>query len=278
MVGLPGTGKTTFLAALWHVAKTHEVPGSLRLERRDGDQEYLNRIADQWSKCAALERTPGEGEMEVTILLRDPDSNHVARLCIPDMSGELFASHWETRCCTTAFADHLQEVGGYLFFLHPEKLVESLWIADANAIADEWVGDDDEGDQESEESSGSVWEPRTAPTQVQMVELLQFMSALSGRQLRLVLVVSAWDLVTYQITPAKWVETRLPLLWQFIAANPDLYFVTFTGVSAQGGVRSDATLLDHETASNRIKVHTNDGQEHDITRPVRWLMPAADSE
>ena len=59
MVGLPGTGKTTFLAALWHVAKSHEVPGSMRLERREGDQEYLNWIADEWSKCAELETNPG---------------------------------------------------------------------------------------------------------------------------------------------------------------------------------------------------------------------------
>src|SRR5262245_55989499 len=75
MAGLPETGKTTLLAALWHVAKSHEVPGSLRLERREGDQEYLNRIANSWSKCAELVRTPGEGEMGVAILLRHPDTN-----------------------------------------------------------------------------------------------------------------------------------------------------------------------------------------------------------
>src|SRR5258708_2938371 len=61
MAGLPETGKTTFLAALWHVAKSHEVSGSMRLERREGDQEYLNNIANAWSKCAELVRTPGEG-------------------------------------------------------------------------------------------------------------------------------------------------------------------------------------------------------------------------
>ena len=34
MIGLPETGKTTFLAALWHVIRNHEaVPGALRLER-----------------------------------------------------------------------------------------------------------------------------------------------------------------------------------------------------------------------------------------------------
>ena len=56
MAGLPGTGKTTFLAALWHVAKSHEVEGSMRLEKREGDQEYLNR--SQIRVRVELERPP----------------------------------------------------------------------------------------------------------------------------------------------------------------------------------------------------------------------------
>jgi hypothetical protein len=43
MLGLPKAGKTTFLAALWHVLKPGEIPGSLLMGPREGDQEYLNR-------------------------------------------------------------------------------------------------------------------------------------------------------------------------------------------------------------------------------------------
>ena len=272
MAGLPETGKTTFLAALWHVAKSHEVAESMRLERREGDQEYLNHIADEWSKCAELKRTPGEGEMGVTILLRDPGSNGIVRLSIPDMSGELFASQWETRRCTSAFADLVNKVGGCLLFLHPGKLTETLWIADANATLEGWDGEESSEDEETEAPTSSDWQPRTAPTQVQMVELLQFMAELSARQLRLAVIVSAWDLVTEAVTPAEWVEERLPLLWQFIAANPALYCASFMGVSAQGGDRADASLLEHDTASHRIRVHAPGSNEHDITHPVRWLM------
>jgi Double-GTPase 1 len=272
MAGLPETGKTTFLAALWHVAKSHEVAGSMRLERREGDQEYLNHIADEWSKCAELKRTPGEGEMSVTVLLRDPENNGIVRLSIPDMSGELFAAHWETRCCTAAFADLVNEVGGCLLFVHPGKLTETLWIADANATLKEWAGEESGDDEEADIATGSAWDPRTAPTQLQMVELLQFMAELSDRQMRLAVIVSAWDLVTEPMTPAKWVENRLPLLWQFITANPALYSASFMGVSAQGGDRSDASLLEHETASRRIRVHAPGSKENDISYPVRWLM------
>jgi hypothetical protein len=271
MAGLPGTGKTTFLAALWHVAKSHEVAGSMRLEKREGDQEYLNLIANAWSKCAELERTPGEGEMGVTILLRDPENNGIVRLCIPDMSGELFATQWETRSYTGAFADLLNEVGGCLVFLHPGKMIETQWIADANTTLEEWVGEE----AEAEVPTGSDWEAKTAPTQVQMVELLQFMAEVTCSRLRLAVIVSAWDLVTESMTPAEWVEKRMPLLWQYITANPALYSASFMGVSAQGGERSDAALLEHETASHRIRVHATGSKENDITHPVRWLMRTA---
>jgi len=274
MVGLPETGKTTYLAALWHVAKSHEVAGSMRLERREGDQEYLNNIADAWSKCAELVRTAGEGEMGVAILLRNPENDRLVRLSIPDMSGELFKTQWETRRCTGEFADLVNEVGGCLLFLHPGKMVETQWIADANATLEEWTGDDD-GEEKTEPPVRSDWEAKTAPTQVQMVELLQFMAELTEGQLQLAVIVSAWDLVKEQITAAEWVEKRMPLFWQYITANPNLYSVSYMGVSAQGGERSDASLLEHEIASHRIKIHAPGGKEHDITQPIRWLMSSA---
>src|SRR5437763_11950314 len=111
MIGLPGTGKTTFLAALWHVMRSDEVPGSMRLERREGDQEYLNRIADQWSKCEELERTPSGGGTDVSILLRDTGSGNTVNLQIPDISGELYVSQWETRRCLKSFADLVHQAG-----------------------------------------------------------------------------------------------------------------------------------------------------------------------
>ncbi len=272
MAGLPGTGKTTFLAALWHVAKSHEVPGSMHLERREGDQEYLNAIANAWAKSEELERTPGEGEMSVAILLRDPENDGIVRLAIPDMSGELFKTQWETRRCTTDFANLMNSVGGCLLFLHPEKMIDTQWIADANAIFEEW-SEEEEEDKEKELSTD--WETSTAPTQVQMVELLQFMAELTESQMRLAVIVSAWDRVKEEIAPAEWVKKRMPLLWQYISANPDLYSVNYMGVSAQGGQRSDEKLLDYETASHRIRVHAVGSKEHDITHPVRWLMSAA---
>ena len=57
LIGLPETGKTTFLAALWQVVESDEVPGALRLEKLHGDREHLNKIRADWLCCSPMGRT-----------------------------------------------------------------------------------------------------------------------------------------------------------------------------------------------------------------------------
>lgn len=227
--------------------------------------------------------------MGVTILLRDQDQGTVVRMSIPDMSGEIYASQWEHRGCDAEFADLVTSAGGCLAFVHPGTLTPTAWIADAQAVYDEWVGEDEKEEVEPKEpepeggvsdftSSGSPWVAKDAPTQVQMVEVLQFLAELAGRRMRLALVVSAWDLVGDGLSPDGWVARDLPLLWQFLQTNPDLFEAVYMGVSAQGGKRSDAALLGHEIASHRIKVVAPGVEGNDITHPIRWLMSPAESE
>ena len=168
-------------------------------------------------------------------------------------------------------------------FVHPGKLLETAWIDDANATFEEWGTDEDEGDEdgagESEEevdSAGTEWNPRLAPTQVQMVEILQFFNEVSERRFRIVLVISAWDLVTENPTPGQWLEERLPLLWQFLTANPDRFDVTYMGVSAQGGEvegkHSQVAGFSITTSRRTGFACAPDKECHDISLPIRWLM------
>ena len=57
LIGLPEAGKTTFLAALYHVVESGEIQSSLRLEQRHGDYRHLNTVRDQWADANPLERT-----------------------------------------------------------------------------------------------------------------------------------------------------------------------------------------------------------------------------
>ncbi len=59
LVGLPDTGKSTFLAALYHQVEGGDIKGSLVLERLGSDIEYLNRIREDWLKCEKISRATG---------------------------------------------------------------------------------------------------------------------------------------------------------------------------------------------------------------------------
>ena len=56
MMGLPGSGKSTFLAALWHQLESTEIPTAFIAERLQPDREYLNKIREKWLE---FEEIPG---------------------------------------------------------------------------------------------------------------------------------------------------------------------------------------------------------------------------
>ena len=76
VIGLPGSGKTTFLAALWHVISAREIPTALRFDTLAvGEQTHLNRIAARWRDAIVQDRTESGGAKLVGInLLNAADS------------------------------------------------------------------------------------------------------------------------------------------------------------------------------------------------------------
>ncbi len=61
IVGLPGSGKTTYLAALWAILNERPREAALRFrELGAGDRSYLTEIAKRWRSAHEQERTlPG---------------------------------------------------------------------------------------------------------------------------------------------------------------------------------------------------------------------------
>jgi hypothetical protein len=116
------------------------------------------------------------------------------------------------------------------------------------------------------------------PTQVQLVELLQFVKWAKHRlnQFRLGVVISAWDVIMKgrPTTPDQWLEDRLPMLHQFLAANHESFCSRVYGVSAQGGdIKQEAdTLRAKLSPSERIIVVEGTTQSADITIPIRYVM------
>ena len=121
------------------------------------------------------------------------------------------------------------------------------------------------------------WDPDKTPTQVQLVDLLQFhiLRVNVRSPFRIAVIVSAWDLVCGEnMSPEEWFAARLPLLDQYLKANHEMCAVRIYGVSAQGGdVEKDAeSLQDEYNPSKRIIVVGKGCNANDLTAPIRWLM------
>jgi len=278
VIGLPEAGKTTFLAALWHIADTGDVPGALRAPRDVADQQHLNAIRDRWLTVEPTPRTRRGAEKRVSMLLEKDDKTSIEVL-FPDMSGESFLEHWKHRAWPASYQEMVQNASGLLVFIHPEKLIPSPRIDEGNAALKALEALDPGRPAtlpKPESVEEALWDPERSPTEVVLVDLLQFVDTARTRvsPLPVAVVISAWDRIEAEnVQPSSWLATHLPLLNQFLETNEDRYEWRVFGVSAQGGDPvNDAQRLRAMRPLERIKVVGSGASDHDITAPIRWLI------
>jgi len=280
LIGLPSTGKTSFLAALWYAIQQKQSPTALVLQKLDGDSEYLNKIRDAWLAFKPVGRNPTDTQTFVSMRLKRSDGDEEAHLTFPDVSGESFKQQWTSRQLTTSYDKCLRSANGGILFIHPGSITLPLRLAEVDDLA---ALIDDGGAEEitaplTVPPPSAPWDIEKAPTQVQLVELLQFMMRHSHFRapFRLVIAISAWDLVApSKVSPEDWVAQQFPLLSQFLSSNRKSFEVGFYGVSAQGGnyEGEDITALQNTLPARRIEIVGKDVKNrHDITEPLLWLM------
>jgi hypothetical protein len=235
LIGLPNTGKTSFLAALWYMVGQSNVACALKLDKLDGESQYLNQIRDAWSEYRPVPRNKADSEKRVSMRLQNPETEQTGWLSFPDLSGEAFRSQWTQRQLATSYDKNLQEAKGGVLFVNPENIVKPHRVDTINEVLGA-IGSDEV--KRRAQNTDKPWDSERSPTQVQLVDLLQFMADRGHFQppFRLALAVSAWDrVIASNRRPSDWVATELPLLHQFLESNGDLFEVSFYGVSAQGG-------------------------------------------
>ena len=187
IIGLPASGKTTYLAALWHIVTAREIHTTLRFGNlRVGDFAHLNAIAARWRDAIVQERTAVTGNRLVSMNLLD-GANQPVSVTFPDVPGEAYLGMWENRDCEPEIAEILR-TGDVLLFVHADVIGTPKWIVDEVALS-EAAG------LEGPDGKGEQWNPRHAPTQVQLVDLLQLlrMPPLDIGRRRLAVILSAWD-------------------------------------------------------------------------------------
>ena len=278
VIGLPASGKTTFLAALWHLITEREVDTVLRFDTLSvGNAARLNEIAARWRDAKVQDRTAVGGNRLVSMNLRDAAGMPV-RVTFPDVPGEAYRRMWEDRECETEIEEILHG-GDVIFFVHADTIRTPKWVVDEVALS-RAIG------LEASEDQVVSWHPRLAPTQVQLVDLLQLLRRppLDTGPRRLAIMLSAWDKASGErLSPQAYLEAKLPLLNQYLQRRADGWIWRIYGVSAQGGDydRTDPNaqlmleaekLRNLDSPSERIRLVDGEAETHDLTGPLAWLM------
>ncbi len=268
--GLPESGKTTFLAALWHLITSREISTTLHFESlRNSDSSHLNAIAARWRNAQVQDRTEVASNRIVRMNLAR-DDGALVRVSFPDLSGEVYRHMWEDRDCDPEVAEILCDGSAVLLFAHADRIQAPQWVVDETALTRK-LGLPVDNEQEV------PWHPRLAPTQVQLVDLLQLLRTppLDIGPRRLGLMLSAWDKVSAEgRTPEAFLQEHLSLVDQYLRQGADAWTWRVYGVSAQGGdfATEADVLLANDVPSTRIRLVDGESESHDLTEPLAWLM------
>jgi hypothetical protein len=269
MVGLPESGKTTFLAALYElVGAQPPLPEALSLRTQPQDREYFFEINQTWLKLEQLGHSNVNAPRHAQMPLVDPQGAELD-LDIPDVVGESFLSGWEGNGWPAQLADIARGVEGLLLFAHGTALQPPVKLT---------PGELEEPAPGAPQTNGGAapWNAAKAPTQTILADLLEALIDINERPLPTAVVVSAWDSVKDEITPATWLQLNLPLLWQMLEGRDGTPPFEVFGVSAQGGDVTDPQererLARVTPPRDRILIQLGDVPSHDITAPVSWLL------
>lgn len=276
-LGLPSSGKTTYLAALWHLVRAKQIESKLSFVRlRAGNGDHLDAITRRWLAAKEQERTQHSGNKTAVIALKTAGGTPFD-LAFPDIAGEAFRQIWEARDCPPDVIDALK-AQSVLLFIHASNIVRPTWVGDDAKIAVV---------QKTEAASGEAepWAASKAPTQTQLVDILRCLqeAPLNVGPRRLAVILSAWDTAEKEKkSPERYLEFHLPLLHQYLhhGLKPG-WEVQFYGVSAQGAeydsekkpaTKGAQKMRGIDVASKRIKVVSGDTTSHDLTEPLFWLL------
>ncbi|MDQ3816395.1 MAG: hypothetical protein M3362_01740 [Acidobacteriota bacterium] len=263
LMGLPESGKSTFIAALWELVRSNDVSDALEIGTLHGDYSYINKLHKLWSEGKPLTRTKVGQEGIVSIPLKDRSRNARGQdeieIVLPDLSGESFDAQWEKRVMSKAYLNHLKEATGLLVFVHSQKFnpgdlidtkVEGLDAilsailpkdpTTTNESSLPALNSSDKTETMSEETppkKAIPFDPEKVPTQTKVVDIIyQSLKLTDNNQIKKVaFIISAWDLVNDEFdSPADWLTKQMPLVAQFLNSNSGRFNRKIYGISAQG--------------------------------------------
>jgi hypothetical protein len=271
LLGEQATGKSSYLVALYGALENH-CAEPLKLERVLDEVGFLNRGLEAMMQEERVGRTDVDSEAALSIELTAPGGR--VELHAPDRSGELLKAMINGRAWDPELLESLDALDGALLFVHVLRL-------DPGRTADEvaeLLGQDRETGSEpaADDADPVPWSPSLMPGDVRIVDVLQAIMDRRSRPLPIAIVISAWDWVDPQTHhPAEWLETRAPLLSQFLANRHVEFPSAVFGVSAQGFDFRHASSASQDVRNmdpwQRASTVDSTGDPTGLGAPIAWL-------
>lgn len=274
-IGLPGAGKTSFLAALWDVVDKKEVPGALILDKLQDERGYVQKIRTSWVGLQDVGRTQAGSISPITMSLKVSATSPAEAITFPDLSGEAYDTQLTDRELRADFAALARDASGVILFIHPATNTPGTRIE----VVEKVLAGIPTASTPAEDQPTGSWDTSKIPTQAKLVELLQFLDVTAETDYPISVVISAWDVVIKankgkRQAPAAWLNADMPLLSQYLIAHNQRHRHKVFGVSAVGGdLKDDIDRLKKQKPFQRILVDAGDGKpNNDITLPIKWLI------
>lgn len=260
MVGVPESGKSTYLGALYYLLRTGR-DEALKLRTEPSERQYLQELENRWLRYQPFERSRHPGAMAIELDLVGAQLGEIA-MAIPDISGETYSHLWEDGLWSQSVLDLTRESDGLIVFLHPQTVRKPKLI--------DVIGSRGQASDQRVE-----WSAELSPTQAVLCDLLEQVEAQREASLpRTAVVISAWDTVAdLGVEPDRWLELEVPLFWQWLyGQGGDFQFRCF-GISAQGGDVSDEETRKRLAEGGDPLQRITEGPGADgLLDPLLWLL------
>lgn len=275
IAGLPGSGKSTYIGALWYCLMHPEKIEGIKLVADKmnlaDDLTVLNRLSDAYKNVKLIDRNYSDQNETVQINLKVADSDTRLQVEVPDFLGENFRDLVELK----------------------ESELVSKWLNDTDTLVyfmNEVTPPEFEDDHGPEDDESPMPAKDVPPFSIKTISavamnIMVLKCLLSKKTFKKVVIVLSWwdkntDNGAVPNNPQKYLKEYSPALFNFIQYHiPNFEII---GLSAQGLEYPKEDQGNYEETKKEIKTKTREGKRsfveiedeivHDLSLPLYLLI------
>ena len=275
IAGLPGSGKSTYIGALWYCLMHPDNIEGIKLVADKmnlaDDLTVLNRLSDAYKNMQLIDRNYSDQNETVQINLKVADSDTRLQVEVPDFLGENFRDLVELK----------------------ESELVSKWLNDTDTLVyfmNEVTPPEFEDDHGPEDDESPMPAKDVSPFSIKTISsvamnIMVLKCLLSKKTFKKVVIVLSWwdkntDNGAVPNNPQKYLKEYSPALFNFIQYHiPNFEII---GLSAQGQEYPKEDQGNYEATKKEIKAKTREGKRsfveiedkilHDLSLPLYLLI------